>query len=215
MDAKGGAKLATVLDDDRCVFVIDDDDDMRDALCALFRTIGFRAQPFAQASAFLDLALEDPAGCVVADVRMPGIDGLAFLRQLKEQQVALPVILVSGYADVALSVAAMREGAFSFLTKPFREQEMLETVTEALAYARTARAQRIEERAMAASVAALDARERAIMVEVANGTRNKVIAAQLGLSEVTIKVLRARIMAKMGVDSAARLARIAERLGIR
>jgi FixJ family two-component response regulator len=200
--------------DDPAVCVIDDDDEMRASLQLLLESVGYRVSCHRRATDFLDTAAHDASGCVIADVRMPGMDGLALLRGMRSAEVALPVILVSGYADVALGVAAMREGAYGFLTKPFREQEMLDTVAAAVALERSTREATARDRAMRAAFATLDPRERAIMTHVANGSRNKVIAARLGLSEITIKVARARVLAKMGVDSAAQLARIAERLGI-
>lgn len=196
------------------VFAIDDDDEMRASLRLLFQSVGHAVEDFPRATDFLARASKEPEGCILADVRMPGMDGLAFLRRLKADGIDLPVILVSGYADVALGVEAMREGAFSFLTKPFREQEMLETVADALATERASRLPRQRDRAARAAYETLDPRERVIMAEIANGTRNKVIAARLGLSEITIKVARARILTKMGVDSAAQLGRLAERLGL-
>lgn len=196
------------------VFVIDDDEETRSSLALLFRSVGHSVRCYRDATLFLAEGQADSAGCVVADVRMPRMDGLSLLRHLAAADVLLPVILVSGYADVALGVTAMRDGAFGFLTKPFREQELLETVAQALDRERSTRASRLRDRTMRDAYATLDQRERAIMTDVANGSRNKTIAGRLGLSEITIKVVRARVMAKMGVDSAAQLARIAERLGI-
>lgn len=199
---------------DQTVFIVDDDAEIREALSLLFRSVGYPVTAFEQASDLLDRALRDPAGCVVSDVRMPTLDGLAFQRHLRTAGVMLPVIFVSGYADVALGVAAMREGAYSFLTKPFREQELLEAVAGALELERSTRAARRERAAMQAAFEALDAREREIMLAVANGEANKVIAHRLGLSEITIKVVRARMMRKMGAASTAQLVRVAERLGM-
>lgn len=206
--------MTIAADDDPQVFVVDDDEGMRASLRLLFESVRYRVSCHGSAGDFLEQARADLSGCVVADMRMPEMNGLSMLRELAAAGVSLPVILVSGHADVTLAVAAMREGAYSFLTKPFREQEMLDTVAAALAQERSTRGAVQRERAMRAAFETLDPREREILTEVANGSRNKTIAAKLGLSEITIKVARARIMAKMGVDSAAGLARAAERLGI-
>lgn len=193
------------------VFVVEDDDGLRDATEALLQMCGHEVRSYVSAAAFLTAIEQAQTGCIVLDVRMPGIDGLAFQRHMIETGSPLPIIFMSGYADVALSVKAMRQGAFMFLTKPFRDQDLLDAVAEALRFEREGRARRLERLVARAAFATLSARERDIMAGMTHGEPNKLIAARLGLSEAMIKVVRAGIMRKMTAASLPHLTRLAER----
>lgn len=152
------------------------------------------------------------SGCVIIDVRMPEIDGLTFQRQMQEAGIDLPVIFLSAYADVSVSVRAMQQGALTFLEKPCRDQELVDAVRTALALERDTRDDRQEKQRLREAVETLDARERQILEDIANGDLNKTIAGRLGLSEITVKVIRGRIMRKMGAPSIVHLARFFEKL---
>lgn len=194
------------------VFVVDDDESMRDAIADVLEMAGRTVRKFATAAEFIELAMTGPAGCVVLDVRMPNLDGLNFQRQLVDADVVLPIIFVTGYADIPMSVAAMKAGAADFLTKPFREQDLLDAVTQALESERATRAERHELVRLHLADADLTDRERHILLQAAAGRLNKVIAGDLGLSEITVKVARAQLMRKVGANSIAELGRFAERL---
>lgn len=196
------------------VFVVEDDDGMRDAIEALLRMCGHEVHSYVNGAAFMTAIDRAQRGCIVMDVRMPEIDGLAFQRHMLEAGSTLPIIFVSGYADVALSVEAMRQGASMFLTKPFRDQDLLDAVSNALRVERETRPRRMERLAAHAAFAALNPRERRIMADMTYGEPNKLIAARLGLSEAMVKVIRAGIMRKMGAGSLPQLARLAERHGL-
>lgn len=196
------------------VFVIEDDDAMREAIATLLEMCGHEVRSFDNVADFLAAFAAPLTGCVVTDVRMPGIDGLAFQRHMADAGIALPVIFISGYADVALSVTAMRQGAFMFLTKPFRDQDLLDAVTDALRHERETRTHRLEAIDVRAAYEALTPREKQIMADMTNGEPNKLIAARLGLSEAMIKVIRAGIMRKMDAPSLPHLTRLAERHGL-
>jgi two-component system response regulator FixJ len=206
--------MTAAMDDPAPVFVIEDDDLMRDAVAALLGMCGHEVRAFDSGAAFLAAAGAPDAGCIVTDVRMPGLDGLAFQRHMAAAGVALPIIFISGYADVALSVTAMRQGAFMFLTKPFRDQDLIDAVSDALHHERASRPHRREGVAVRLAHATLTDRERGIMTDMINGEPNKVIAARLGLSEAMVKVIRAGIMRKMNAPSLPHLTRIAERHGL-
>ena len=193
------------------VFVVEDDDAMRDAIEALLQMCGHDVRCYASGAAFRAAIDAARTGCIVMDVRMPEIDGLAFQRHMTEAGIALPIIFISGYADVALSVKAMRQGAFTFLTKPFRDRDLLDAVADALQVERATRAHRLEGIDARAAFAALTPRERQIMTDMTHGEPNKLIAARLGLSEAMVKVIRAGIMRKMNATSLPHLTRLAER----
>lgn len=196
------------------VFVIEDDDAMRDAIATLLEMCQHRVHGFDNGAAFLAAVDRPRTGCIVSDIRMPGIDGLAFQRQAAEAGIALPIIFISGYADVTLSVTAMRQGAFMFLTKPFRDQDLLDAVSDALRHERQTRGHRHEAIEVRAAYDTLTPREQGIMSDMTHGEPNKLIAARLGLSEAMVKVIRAGIMRKMNASSLPQLARIAERHGL-
>lgn len=197
-----------------CVFVVEDDDAMRQAIGTLLEMCGHQVRAYPNGVALMADLSRSHAGCIVMDVRMPEVDGLAFQRRLTEAAIALPVIMISGYADVALSVKAMRQGAFMFLTKPFRDQDLLDAVSDAMQIERAAHPRRMEGLAARTAFDELTPREQQIMADMTHGEPNKLIAARLGLSEAMVKVIRAGIMRKMRAASLPALTRLAERHGL-
>ncbi len=196
------------------VIVIDDEPTVRESLDSLFRSIGLRTVLLASPAELSPDAIPDAPACLVLDVRLPGISGLDVPEQLARQGIALPIVFMTGHGDIPMSVRAMKGGAVDFLSKPFREQEMLDAVGAALE-----RDTRRRERASAlddvrARHATLTSREREVMVHVTAGLMNKQVAGLLGLSEITVKVHRGNVMRKMGVRTLADLVRQAEVLGI-
>jgi len=194
------------------VFVVDDDPSMRTALSSLLRSRGMSVETFASATEFLDAKRANAAGCLVLDVRMPGTDGLDLHDALQAGGHLLPVVFITGFGDVESGVRAMKAGAVDFLSKPFEQDDLFQAVDTAMARAAHARAQREEMRALGARFATLSLRERQVFGRVAAGLLNKQIAAELGVSEKTVKVHRAHAMSKMRVRSVADLVRVAERL---
>ena len=197
------------------IFVVDDDEAVRDALKSLFQSVGFRVQMFASAPELLRSQLPDAASCLVLDVRMPGLSGLEFQAELAKANIHIPIIFMTGHGDIPMSVQAMKAGAVDFLAKPFRDQDMLDAV--AIAIERD-RARRKDEKIVAelrAVFETLTARERDVLGLVASGLMNKQIAAEIGLAEITVKIHRGHIMRKMGAKSLADLVRMAEMLGVR
>ena len=194
------------------VFVVDDDDSLRDAIRSLLRSVGHTVEMYQSAEEFLQH--RDPAqpGCLVLDIRLPDTSGLELQKTLREMNDRIPIIFITGHGDVPMSVQTMKAGAMDFLLKPFRDQDLLETIQAAL---RRDRARRDEDASAAkdtANYASLTAREREIMEHVVTGQINKRIAADVGLSEVTVKIHRAQVMRKMGAGSVADLVRIADKL---
>jgi FixJ family two-component response regulator len=195
------------------VFVIDDDPSMRAALEDLVCSVGLQVRLFASPQAFLESSPPDVLGCLVLDVRLPGMSGLTFQTELAKAGIAFPVIFITGHGDIPMSVRAMKAGAVEFLTKPFHEQELLDAIHTAL--------ERDRERRLGALIAAdlqeryaeLTERERQIMALVVMGRANKQIAAELNLSEMTVKVHRGQVMRKMKAGSLPELVRMADRLG--
>ena len=194
------------------VFAVDDDSSMREALSRLFRSIGMRVRIFASAEEFLAFSRPDAPACVVLDVRLPGLSGLELQRKLADA--AIPIIFITGHGDIPMSVQAMKAGAVEFLTKPFRDQVLLDAVQQAIQRDRTNRkkqAVRLEQRVRYDS---LTQRERQVMAFVVAGLLNKQVAAKLGTTEFTVKVHRKGVMQKMQASSLADLVRIAENLGV-
>jgi FixJ family two-component response regulator len=194
------------------VLVVDDDPSMREALAALFRSVGLTTEVFGSTAELLNRNPPDVESCLVLDVRLPGVSGLDFHARLARLWREIPVIFMTGYADVPMSVRAMKAGAVDFLPKPFRDQDMLDAVGAALAHDR---ARRIILEAIAtlhARFRSLTAREREIMLHVASGLMNKQIAAAVGLTEITVKVHRGNVMKKMEARSMADLVRMATSL---
>jgi FixJ family two-component response regulator len=196
------------------VIVIDDDRDMREALENLVRSVGLRARLFASVHEFLSAERTDRPGCLVLDVRLPGRSGLDFHDDLVKANVRLPVIFISGFADVPMSVRALKAGAVEFLTKPFRQQDLLEAIQLAVERDRARREHESAIAGLRASYDTLSPRESEVMLLVAAGRLNKQIAGELGLTEATVKVHRGQAMRKMDARSVADLVRMADKLGL-
>jgi FixJ family two-component response regulator len=195
------------------VFVVDDDASMRRSLEELLRSVGLDVSLFASAQQFMEARRPDAPGCLVLDVRLPGMSGLTFQQELAKAGIALPVIFITGHGDVSMSVRAMKAGAAEFLTKPFDDQVLLDAVHQAIERDRARRRDAVSLAALKARFDELTPRERQVMERVAAGRVNKQIAADLGLSLVTVKVHRGQVMRKMQARSVAELVRMADRLG--
>jgi FixJ family two-component response regulator len=196
------------------VFIVDDDRNVRDSLRRLLTSVGLVAQVFDTAQAFLTASRPDAPSCLVLDVRLPGLSGLDLQRELAAADISLPIVFLTGYGDIPMSVRAMKAGAVEFLTKPFREQDLLDAIRNAIDRDRLARAERRELVELRHRYGLLTPRERDVMAGVIAGLLNKQIAAELGTSEVTVKEQRGHVMQKMQVGSVAELVRSAARLGI-
>ena len=197
------------------VFVIDDDELIREALRSLLRSVGLRVELFGAASEFLKSKLPDAPSCLVLDVRLPGVSGLDFQTELAKANVHIPIIFITGHGDIPMTVRAMKAGAVEFLTKPFRDQELLDSVGIALERDRARREQDSTVHDVKVHFELLTPREQEVMGFVTAGLMNKQIAAKLGVSEITVKVHRGNVMRKMGAKSLAELVRMADILGIR
>jgi FixJ family two-component response regulator len=196
------------------IVVIDDDASMRKALENLFKSVGFEVELFSSPQEFLQSQRPDRPGCIVLDVRFPGRSGLDMQRDLANAEAQLPVIFITGYGDIPMSVRAMKAGAVEFLTKPFREQDLLDAVGAALDRDRTRRSGELRLAELRGRYATLTARERQVMSLVVAGRLNKQIAGELGVSEMTVKMHRRQVMRKMQVAGVAQLVRLADQLGI-
>ena len=197
---------------DAIVFVVDDDSSIREAIESLVRLAGLRVESFGSAQEFLQAERPDLPGCVVLDVELPGLSGLDLQRELAAHGIKLPIIFITGYGDIPMSVRAMKAGALEFLTKPFRDQDLLDAIQQALERDRAARRHSGEIAELRQRFEALTSREREVMNTVVAGMLNKQIGFELGISEVTVKIHRGRVMTKMGAQSLADLVRMTERL---
>jgi FixJ family two-component response regulator len=197
---------------DPIVFVIDDDASVREAIRKLIASVGLRVETFGSAREFLIGQRPEAPACLVLDVRLPDVSGLEFQRDLAKANVHIPIIFISGHADVPVTVRAMKAGAVEFLTKPFRGQELLDAIQEAIAKDRVAWNERAQIADLRARYDTLTSREKEVLKLVVSGLLNKQSAAELGTSELTIKTHRAHVMKKMGAESLADLVRMSERL---
>jgi FixJ family two-component response regulator len=195
------------------VFVIDDDQSICEALTRLLGTVGLRAQAFKTAQEFLRTKRPDTPSCLVLDVRLPGLSGLDLQRELANTDPPIPIVFITAHGDIPMTVQAMKAGAVEFLTKPFRDQQLLDAVQQAIDRDRTARRQRAELAELRRRYESLTQREREVMALVVTGLLNKQVAAELGTSEATVKAHRAQLMHKMEAESVAQLVRFSERLG--
>ncbi len=194
------------------VFVIDDDALVRAAIQGMLKSVGLRSETFGTTQEFLRSQRPDGPSCLVLDVRLPGVNGLDFQRELAEAGVRIPIIFITGHGDIPMSVRAMKSGAVEFLTKPFRDQDLLDAIHQALDRDRAAREEQSKLAGLRKRYESLTARERQVMRLVVSGRLNKQIAFELGTSEITVKVHRGHVMRKMQAESPAQLGRIAARL---
>ncbi|WP_395675450.1 response regulator transcription factor [Inquilinus sp.] len=204
------AKAASA--DTPLVLIVDDDEAIREALTDLLRSVGIEAKSFGSTRELLDAAPTDRPGCLILDVRLPGLSGLDLQAQLARSGNTRPIIFMTGHGDIPMTVRAMKAGALDFLTKPFRDQDMLDAVATAIDRDKTQRRDAATAKEAAALAAALTPREAEVMAAVVKGLMNKQIAGQLGISEITVKLHRGNVMRKMDVRSVADLVRKAELL---
>jgi FixJ family two-component response regulator len=201
--------------DEPTVFVVDDELSIRVALSSLFRSVGLRVEAFPSAVEFLQSTLPNVTSCLVLDIRLPGVSGLDFQTDLAKADIRIPIIFITGHGDIPMTVQAMKAGAVDFLTKPFRDQDMLDAVAKAIERDRKRRADETAVADLRAHFETLTPREQEVMAFVTAGLMNKQIAAEMGVAEITAKIHRGHAMRKMGAKSLADLVRMAEVLGLR
>jgi FixJ family two-component response regulator len=194
------------------VFIIDDDEGVRRSIEDLLNSVGLNAQCYSTAEEFLRSKRPEGPSCLILDVRLPGISGLEFQRELSSTGVTLPIIFITGYGDIPMTVKAIKSGAVEFLTKPFRDQDLLDAIQQALKHDRASREERREIEELQKRYGTLTAREREVMSLVVSGMLNKQIASELGARETTVKIHRGRVMEKMGAGSVAELVRMTDKL---
>jgi FixJ family two-component response regulator len=199
----------------RVVYVIDDDVDMREALKSLFASVGLHTETFGSAPEFLEKKLPDAAICLVVDIRLPGLSGLDFQAELSRAQIDVPIIFITGHGDIAMTVKAMKAGAVEFLTKPIRDQDLLDAVKLGLEKDETRRKSRKASESVRVLYESLTPREQEVIRLVTTGLMNKQVAAEMGVSEITVKVHRGNAMRKMKASTLADLIRMVDMLGIR